>query len=331
MKLRSKRKLVNVSEKYTKKVQQNPRVHPKVTIPTTHLQEDEQNEFDKLYQSLSIPGAFSTKIKKFLRRNETHSLHKTVRKKFKRRRIIARYPGQILEMDLVDMKKFSKHNSNFNYILVAIDLFSKKIWLRPLKKKKGKETAQAIESVFLVIGYPIQTIIFDEGKEFLNRNVKLLFDQYNIHSYSILTKTQAGGVERVNKTIKRILWKYFFSKKTKKWIDIIQKVADNYNNTYHSVIKTKPNNVSMKNRKQIFNNTYPKINDYISCKLKIGDRVRIALKKNLFDKSFTQNWSDDIYIITHVFHKAGVCWYRLKDKYNNIFPRRLYFYELNKV
>ena len=335
MNLRSKKKLIRKNEnanKNTKKSQPIQKHIPKVTIQNpSHQIEEDQNEFNELYKSLSVPGAFSSKIKKFLRQNITHSLHKSLRKNFKRRKIITRYPGQILEMDLVDMRKFSNQNSNYNYILVAIDLFSKKIWLRALKTKKGMETARAISSIFSIIEYPIQTIIFDEGKEFLNKNVRLLFKQFNIHAYNILTKTKAGGVERVNKTIKQILWKFFFTSNTKRWIDILQNVQDNYNSTYHSSIKTSPNSVSMKNREKIFKILYPKLNDYIKCNLKKGDRVRIALNKPRFEKGFTINWSKDIYTITHVFHKAKVCWYRIKDSKNNIYPKSKYFYQLNQV
>jgi hypothetical protein len=53
---------------------------------------------------------------KQLRKNNTYSLHKPVRKNFKRRKIVVSYPGQILQMDLVDMIKYSRQNSHYKYI-----------------------------------------------------------------------------------------------------------------------------------------------------------------------------------------------------------------------
>ena len=280
---------------------------------------------------MAQPGSFSSKIKRYLRHNVVHSLHKPVRKKFKRRRIITKYSGQIIQMDLVDMQKFSGSNSNYNYILVVIDLFSKMIWLRPLKTKEGKETSEAIKSTFQAMIHPVQTVIFDEGKEFANKYVKILFDQYSIHSYNILTKTKAGAVERVNKTIKQKIWKYFTETGRKRWIDILDEIQNNYNNTYHNTIKMPPNKVTMENRQKVFKTMYPQINDRINCRMKIGDNVRIALNKETFEKAYTINWSTEIFKIIKVFQRGGVCWYRLRDSEGVIYPKGKYFYQLNKV
>ena len=277
------------------------------------------------------PGSYSKKIVRYLRKNKTHSLHKPLRKNFKRRRIITRYPGHIVQMDLVDMQKFSGSNSGYSYILVVIDLFSKRLWLRALKTKEGKETADGIRTVISDMGFPIQTVIFDEGKEFLNKYVGILFSQFSIHSYSIKTKTKAGAVERVNRTIKNIIWKIFTQTGRKRWIDALEDIQDNYNNTWHRTIKMSPNEVTWGNRRKVFKNMYPDINDTFDCRLKRGDTVRIALNKDKFEKGYTVNWSEDLFTISKSFQRSGVCWYRLKDSTGNIYPKGKYFFQLNKV
>jgi len=103
--------------------------------------QNKQKAFDTVYSDLQQPGSFSRKIVHYLRKNKTHSLHKPVRKNFKRRRIITHYPGQIVQMDLIDLQKFSGSNSGYRWILVALDCFSKKLWMRALKRKEGGETA----------------------------------------------------------------------------------------------------------------------------------------------------------------------------------------------
>ncbi len=37
-----------------------------------------------------------------------------------------------------------------------------------------------------------------------------------------------------------------------------------------------------------------------TAKFKIGDRVRIAIKKNTFEKGYTKNWTDTIYKVVEV-------------------------------
>ena len=268
---------------------------------------------------------------KQLRKNETYSLHKSVRKKFKRRKIVVEYPGQILQMDLVDMIKYSRQNSHYKYIINCIDLFSKKLWSKPLKMKTGKEVTNAIKSMFSEMENPPQTIIFDEGKEFLNKDVGGLFEKYNIYSYSILTAKKAGAVERVNRTIKSIMWRYFTENNTKRWVDVLPDIISNYNSTFHRSIKMTPNSVTFKNRKQVYKTLFPAIKVRIKCKLKVGNTVRIALKKDIFEKGYTQSWSKEIYTINKVFQRNNVCWYRLVDKDGQKYPKYKYYQQLNLV
>ena len=292
---------------------------------------DGQAYFDNLYSDLTQPGAYTNKILKYLRRNKTHSLFKRKGRKFPRRKIITRYPGNIVQSDLIDMQKFSGSNSGYNYILVVIDCFSKKLWTRPLKTKRGQETAEALRSILESMKYPVQTMIFDEGLEYVNKYVSNLLNEFNIHSYHIKSRLKASTAERVNRTIKQALWKIFHETKKTRWIDKIDDVVENYNNTYHTTIKMAPNQVTWDNRQEVFTNSFPKIKDRITCKLKRGDRVRVQLNKDLFEKGFTQNWSDDIFTIEAAFQKNGLCWYRIKDEQGNIYPKYKYFYELNKV
>ena len=308
-------------------------IEPPIPVkPQSQLQnQNNQEAFNKIYRDLAQPGSFTEKIKKYLNKNVTHSLHKSRRKKFKRRRIITYYPYQIIQMDLMDLQQISGSNSNYNYVLLVIDCFSKKVWLRKLKRKTGEETATAIKSVILDMNWPPQSVIFDEGLEFYNKHVSMLFAQYNIHSYSIRTQTKAGAAERAIRTIKSKIWKYFTEKNTKRWVDILTEIQDNYNKTYHRTIKRSPDEVTWENRKEVCKSMFPEIDDRINCNLKEGDKVRVALFKDIFKKGYTQNWSSEIYIIEKVFQKAGVCWYKIKDVTGTIYPKTKYFYDLNLV
>ena len=290
-----------------------------------------QQAFDQVYHDLAQPGSFTRKIEKYLRANQTHSLHKPRRKKFKRRRIIVYYPSQIVEMDLIEMRQISGNNRNYKYILLAIDLFSKKIWLRKMKTKSGPETADAIKSILVSMEYPPQTVIFDEGLEFYNRYVDMLFSQYSIHYYSIKSSTKAGAAERANRTIKSMIWKFFTEFKTKTWVNKLNEFESTYNNTYHRIIKRSPNEVTWADRKKIFKLMYPNIDDRIDCKLQVNDKVRVALKKSIFEKGYTQNWTKEIFTVVKVRQRSGVCWYRIKDQAGNLLPKGKYYYELNLV
>ena len=292
---------------------------------------NEQNDFDRLYKDLAHPGAFTEKIKRYLRQNVPHSLHKPKRKIFPRRRIITHYPGQIIQSDLIDMQRLTTKNSGFKFILVVIDCFSKKLWTKSLKSKSGPETANALRDIFVSMKYPVQTIIFDEGLEYLNKYVANVLAEFNIHSYSIKTKLKASSAERVNRTLKNVIWKHFTESGRERWVDKIDDIVENYNATYHTTIGMAPNDVTWENRQKVFKKSFPKIKSIVKCNLKRGDNVRVALNKDIFAKGYTQNWSRDIFTIVRVFQKNGVCWYRISDKNGNIHPKSKYFYQLNRV
>ena len=55
---------------------------------------------------------------------------------------------QIFAADLVDMQKYSKQNKHYKYLLTVIDVFSKYVWVIPLKTKTGLEVANAFRRIF---------------------------------------------------------------------------------------------------------------------------------------------------------------------------------------
>ena len=143
----------------------------RTTQRTNHPNTAQVHDFDSFYYSLKQPGAYSRKLLRYLRKNENYSLHRPKRKRFPRRRIITHFPGHIVQSDLIDMQKFATKNSNFKFILVVIDCFSKKLWTRPMKSKSGEETSKALRSILESMKYPVQSMIFDEGLEYVNKYV----------------------------------------------------------------------------------------------------------------------------------------------------------------
>ena len=76
------------------------------------------------------------------------------------------------------------------------------------------------------------------------------------------------------------------------YIDKLDDIVSEYNNTYHRTIKMKPTDVK--------DNTYidfgKEVNDQ-DPKFDVGDLVRISKYKNIFAKGYATNWSEEIFII----------------------------------
>ena len=95
-----------------------------------------------------------------------------------------------------------------------------------------------------------------------------------------------------------------------KYINKLDDIVNEYNNTYHRTIKMKPVDVK--------DNTYidlkKEVNDK-DPKFKVGDHVRISKYKNIFAKGYTPNWSEEVFIIKKV--KNIVPWTYVIDDLND--------------
>jgi hypothetical protein len=108
------------------------------------------------------------KINKLLQRQEPYSLQRAIKRPVKRNRVVVFVIYDQWDVDLMDMTKFSKYNCGYNFILVAIDIFSKYVWLRTLKTKRGESVMNALNNVFGE-GRPSNRIRIDKGQEFRSR------------------------------------------------------------------------------------------------------------------------------------------------------------------
>ena len=82
--------------------------------------------------------------------NETNyqlanELHKPIIRKFKKRKVYSSFRDNIWGVDLADMQSLSKYNKGIKYLLCAIDLFSKYVWVVPIKDKKGVSIVYAFK------------------------------------------------------------------------------------------------------------------------------------------------------------------------------------------
>ena len=90
------------------------------------------------------------------------------------------------------------------------------------------------------------------------------------------------------------------------YLPYLNKLVDQYNNTYHHSINKKPINADYSALTEKIE-TNPK-----APKFKVNDRVRITKYKNIFSKGYTENWSREIFIIDSVF-KNNQWSYKIKD------------------
>ena len=108
---------------------------------------------------------------------------------------------------------------------------------------------------------------------------------------SIHNERKSVVAERFIKILKTKIYKYMTSISKNVYINKLDDIVGEYNNTYHRTIKMKPVDVK--------DNTYidfkKEVNDK-NPKSKVGDHVRISKYKNVFAKGYTSNWFEEVFV-----------------------------------
>ena len=148
--------------------------------------------------------------------------------------------------------------------------------------------------------------------------------------YSTHNERKSVVAERFIRTLKNKIYKYMTSISKNGYIDKLDDIVNEYNNTYHRVIKMKP--IDVKDNTYI--NTDKEVNDKgeVNDKdnNKVGDHVRISKYKNVFAKGYTPNWSEEVFVIKEI--KNTVAWsYVINDLNGEEIIGTFYEKELRKT
>ena len=108
------------------------------------------------------------------------------------------------------------------YFLIIIDVFSKFVWIISSNRKTGQEVANAFSRI-LKERRPSKMWV-DKGRELYNKDVQEL-----VELYSTEKEEKSCVIERFNRTIKDNIFKYFTANSTSKYIEVLDKLVDQYN------------------------------------------------------------------------------------------------------
>ena len=88
-----------------------------------------------------------------------NELHKPIIRKFKERKVYSSFRDDIWGVDLAYMQSLSKYNKGNNYLLWTIDLFSKYVWVIPVKDKIETSIVNAFEKEEYQIKYGLIKVV----------------------------------------------------------------------------------------------------------------------------------------------------------------------------
>ena len=106
--------------------------------------------------------------------------------------------------------------------------------------KTGLEVANALNKIFPE--RRADKLWVDKGREFYNSHVQKTVTLYSTEN------EMSSLVERWNRTMTEKMFKYFTANSTRKYIDVLDELVDQYNNTIHSSTGMTPKKASKKNK-----------------------------------------------------------------------------------
>ena len=158
----------------------------------------------------------------------------------------------------------------------------------------------------------------DEGKEFLTKHFQDMLRDEGIR-FQVCRKTdlKCAVVERVHRTIRNRLYKYFTHKNTYRYIDVLPKFAKAYNNTVHSTTGMAPSRVTDSDVLAIWKRMQDarrgRVRVAKAATFRVGQHVRISREKMRFAKAAEQNFSTDIFKVAKVIDRRPRAFYELED------------------
>ena len=276
-----------------------------------------------------VPNLTREEVDQWLQTQSSFTRHKRAKRRFKTGKVISGGYMETLQADLMDVQRYSRWNSGFKYILVAIDVFSKLAFAQAIKRKN--DTPKAF--VTMQRGFPLQPLYLhvDRGTEFYNSEMNKIMKDSNIVLYSTNSVYKANMAERLIRTLRKRLARYFEHYNTWRWVDYLPSLVTNYNNTIHSTTGLPPSKVGLDNKKELWKKLYLTNDvDNPSVKFKQGDFVRISKSQKAFDKEAYDLYSEEVYVVSRVC-PGPPHFFKIADLTGESIEGRFYPNELSKT
>lgn len=306
----------------------------------------------KNYLNPSHPTAFSGigNVKRFYKTYNTSAISKTLanvdsytlHREYKRPQMTNPFfvysPRDQVQMDLIDISGLSKQNDGVTFIMVLIDCFTKKAWIRLLKSKSANSSLAAIKDLVDEIHPPIRTILFDRGTEFKNKKVQAYLKQKNIKIIHPFSEKKAAIAERFNRSLQDLIYKHNTENETLRYVDVIDDLLSAYNNRGHRTLQylTPNEGEQSKNFAKVLsalNAHYSRVIGKRKTSIfQVGETVRIKKLGGLMTRGYHERFNQEYFKIIEVLERMPIPMYRLQSLNNNeIIEGKFYSNELQPV
>jgi hypothetical protein len=220
------------------------------------------------------------------------------------------------------------------------------VFTTPVKSKGTEDMKRAFEEIFTQHMPMLPSRLFtDQGTEFEAKQMRKYFEDKMIDKQCSKDKSvKAGVAERMIRTIRHRMNRYFSDNNTTVWIDVLPKITDAINHSVCRMTSMRPIDVTPKNAQKLWKRLYAYDDDdddddkerrlkQKKTKFKPGDAVRLALEKPVFRKGTLPTFTDEIFRIDQAVEGklSPTPHYYLRDHKGEKIKGRVYAPELGRT
>ena len=194
--------------------------------------------------------------------------------------------------------KLASQNNGVNYLLVAVDIFSRFVRVQTMKTKYAKDTLQAFRKMISRKNTP-EKLWVDKRTEY-GGTFKTFCKEKDIEFYSTMSETKAEFTEGAVQSLKHIIYRYI-EDHGEKFVPKLQQFVSTLNCRKNRSIGKSPKNVKNSDFLSIlYNKSFKK---YTKPKFKFDGRVRISKNDIRFRKGYKPQFTDEVFEISAISTK----------------------------
>ena len=264
-------------------------------------------------------GKSEKKVHAFLEKNKVYRKFKKNKTNFQRASVFVQGLGYMFQADLFSINAIASKNSNYRYILLVVDCFTRRITVRALKRKTADATAQAMDEIFAEIqqrGHlaPRALIGSDLGTELWNEAIDRVYAKYNISHFALKKPHKAQLAEISGRYLMDRIHKWRYQTGSDRWIDQLNAFVSAKNNRpIKRLGGLAPAQITFENSDRVYESLLEHRASSDEKPLADGTKVQLAIDRLPFAKSYAGYYTDQYYEITGRNSYNGINRYKVKD------------------
>lgn len=273
----------------------------------------------RFYEFISTKylGVSRARVERFLKAQVSYQLtRKTTLPKNPSKKYTA--PNQAWSADLIDMSNLSGQNRGWNWILSCLDLYTRKVWLRKIKKKEASQIRDAFATFCTPENQP-RTLLIDNGTEF-KQDFGVWLNQRGIKVANSRSHTPLGDIENINGQVRKVIAEIAVRNRTKIWYSHLDDIEANLNN-HSQTWKSRERREAKAEKVQERNANKPPVQP----KFVIGQLVRVK-QAAFLSKVREKNKAG---LMKEIYVKYGVLTYRIRSIIGRNVANTFHMYRLN--